>query len=599
MTMKNQFKSIVFLFALSSLGIGSSFGDGLSAIHPGYDLADIQPTGNKFLVGGIDVFSDGRLAVCQWGNPGEVWIVSGAETGSSSTVKSTKYAYGLQQVLGCKVVQDTLYVLQIGELTQLVDVDGDGIADQYNKINDAFPTSESLLGLAYDVVYYGGSFYVALSADVGFGGMDAQPSQLGRSTAYRLGRDNSLEALATGFRNPNGMGLGFGNKIFSSDNQGSWLPSSKLINIQKGKFYGHHSVPPNLFENQTESPPMCWLPHGEVSSSPGSLLYLSEGIFKNQLLFGEEHRGVGGGRIYRVSVQDVGGVLQGAVIPFSSAIGTGVNRLTMGKGGIIYTGLLGADGGWSSPASMNPGLKRLKPKNVNNSYAFEMLAVRSSGASTIEIEFTSAPAADATNPAHYTAETWNFVPIVEYGGGNKLNSHALTVQSATLKPDGKTVVLTIGGLLEKYLVHIKLAGLLSATGTAPWGSETWLTLNKYGPGTDVAVSGCMDVSNPAYNPNATVNDPAGCTTVAIGAKRATQAMGPLQKLGSNRIRLALPENQDYALEMFDLRGVRQGSWLGTGPKEIHLKDKPMTSGVYELRLKAGKSSWTQLYLITP
>jgi hypothetical protein len=271
----------------------------------------------------------------------------------------------------------------------------------------------------------------------------------------------------------------------------------------------------------------------------------------------------------------------------------------MGKGGIIYTGLLGADGGWSSPASMNPGLKRLKPKNVNNSYAFEMLAVRSGGASTIEIEFTSAPAADATNPAHYTAETWNFVPIVEYGGGNKLNSHALTVQSATLKPDGKTVVLTIGSLLEKYLVHIKLAGLLSATGTAPWGSETWLTLNKFGPGTDVAVSGCMDANNPAYNPNATVNDPAGCTTVAIGAKHAMQSMSPLQKLGSNRIRLDLAENQDYTLEMFDLRGVRQGSWLGKGSKEIHLNDKPMTSGVYELRLKTGKGSWTQLYLVTP
>jgi hypothetical protein len=92
-------------------------------VHPAYDLVDIQPTGSKYLVGGMDVFSDGRLAVCNWGNPGEVWVVSGTETGTTGTVRPTKYAYGLQQVMGCRVVQDTLYVLQIGELTQLVDVD--------------------------------------------------------------------------------------------------------------------------------------------------------------------------------------------------------------------------------------------------------------------------------------------------------------------------------------------------------------------------------------------------------------------------------------------------------------------------------------------
>src|SRR4051812_47394531 len=90
--------------------------DGLIQIHPGYDMMDIQPLGKEFLVGGLDFFSDGRMAVCTWGNPGEVWVVSGVADGTKATVQPQRYAYGLQQSLGCKVVQDTLYVMQMGEL---------------------------------------------------------------------------------------------------------------------------------------------------------------------------------------------------------------------------------------------------------------------------------------------------------------------------------------------------------------------------------------------------------------------------------------------------------------------------------------------------
>ena len=435
--MKYITKTKIFLLSLTSLGLGSIMGDGLTQIHPGYSLTNIQPPGNEFRVGGMDLFSDGRLAICNWGNPGEVWIVSGAETGTASTVKASLYAFGMQQVMGCHVVQDTLYVFQTGELTQLVDVNGDGKADQYNNINDAFATSENLLGLNFDFIPFGGSFYATLPADIGFGGNDLSPALPDRSSFVRMGRDNTIEYLASGFRNTYGMGMGFGNKMFVSDNQGTWCPADKLIYLEKGKFYGHRTTPANRFQSQPESPPLLWLPYPEVSQSPGGPLFISEGIFKNQFLFGEEHRGIGGGRIYRISVQDVGGTLQGALMPFSGAIGTGVSRLALGKNNIIYTGLLGGDCCWSTVSTTTPGLKRLTPKDVTKSHAFEMLAVRSGGASTLEIEFTSPPAADATNPARYAVETWNHIPGAGYGVGNKQNQHPLSVQSATLKADGK------------------------------------------------------------------------------------------------------------------------------------------------------------------
>ena len=55
--------------------LGAARADGLKAIHPGFTSTDIQPEGRELLVGSLDFFSDGRMAVCTWGNPGEVWIL--------------------------------------------------------------------------------------------------------------------------------------------------------------------------------------------------------------------------------------------------------------------------------------------------------------------------------------------------------------------------------------------------------------------------------------------------------------------------------------------------------------------------------------------
>lgn len=597
--MKHWNKAAVFgLGAIGILGLGQSRGDGMGQIHPGYDIMDIQPLGKQFLVGGIDFFSDGRMAVCTWGNPGEVWVVKGAADGNKATVQPQRYAYGLQQVLGCKVVEDTLYVMQMGELTQLVDTDGDGRADQYNKINDAFATSESLLGYAFDVLYFGGSFYATLSADVGWQGMTFKPPLKDRSCFIRMGRDNSVEYLAAGFRNPNGMGLAFGNKMFATDNQGSWLPSSKLIYLEKGKFYGHRTDPPNRFQDQPESPPVAWLPYGDVDFNPGNVQFIPEGLFKNQLFLAEEDKRIGG-RIYRVSIQDVGGVLQGAILPFTGGLGTGISRVAMGKGNILYAGALGADGNWYGLETMVAGLKRLKPKDITKSYAFEMLAVRSTGPSTIELEFTGPPAADAVDPAKYAVETWNHIPEETYGGGNKKNQHNLTVQAATLKPDGKTVELKIAGLLENYLVHIKLVGLLSADGQAAWGKETWFTLNKFGPGKVPDVAGCMDPQSPSFDAYAAVSDPAACASSAIRHALPSHGQAPMMKSGKNLVHLDLPANAPYAMDLYDMRGVRHGAWVGMGASEINLASRRNLSGLFLLKLRTATHTWSQIWLLEP
>lgn len=592
---------------LAAAACVSAQGNGLTAVHPGYTVTDLKPTGNegkKFFVGGMDTFSDGRLAVCNWGNPGDVWLIGNAAKGTAATAAATLFATGFRQLLGCKVVHDTVYVLQMDELTQLVDVDKDGKADEYNKVNDNFSTSESDLAYAYDLEYLGGDFYAVLSSDVQIGGMDFSPSLPGRSQYVRLRRNNKTDVLASGFRNPNGMGKGFGNRLFSVDNQGSWLPSSKIIHLQEGKFFGHKNNATTPFQDQPETWPMAWLPHGDVSYNPGDLLFISEGIYKNQFFF-TDLSDTWKGRIYRVSMQEVSGVMQAAVIPFSSNFGVGGSRMAWGPDGVLYVGEIGSSGSWSSLATLKPGLKRINPPaDPEKSSAFEVLAVRSMGPSTLELEFTEPVAADANQAGKYTIKQWTFQPQLSYGGGNKANQSTLSVQSALIKPDGKTVELHINGMLEKYLVHIAMTGLSSSTAGALWTPQVWFTLNKFGPGTVPPIAGCRDQANADYNSKATVDDPKACspnsiTAIQSFASAGRESSGALRYLGAGRIRLDLSPDAPYVLTLADVAGREVKSWQGRGSAELDgsaFLKQGASRGIYFLQLRSASRTWSRRIL---
>jgi hypothetical protein len=581
--MKNQIKS----FLLSALlATGSAFADGMTAVHPGYTMTDIQPAGRSFLVGGLSFYSNGDMAVCNWGNPGEVWVVKDPRSGDKAAIQAKKFAIGMQQVLGCTIVRDTLYVMQMGELTAVIDKDGDGVADEYNKVNDNFATSESLLGYSYDVQYLQGSFYAVLSSDVMRGGMDANPSLANRSVFIRMGRDNTTDILSSGFRNPNGMGLGFGNRLFSVDNQGSWLPSSKIIYLQKGKFYGHHNHTPAPFEDQPETWPMVWLPKGIIDHQPGNVAFIKEGIFKGQFFFAEPDKRFPG-RIYRVYAEDVNGVMQGGVVPFSGGL-SGVMRVAIGPDNVVYAGNLNSNGGWDKLSSMDPGLKRLVPKNVNQVATFEILRVRSTSSTTLEIDYTKPVAAGGS----YTAEEWTFKPGEPYGSGNTQDSHALTVSAVTAK-GASTVELKISGMTPKYLIHIKLNGVKASDGEAPWGSETWFTLNAHGPGKVPEIADCMDA-----NQYTGVNYPPDCGAPLVAADTHGILGSGMQTVGAGRLSLSLPQGQAYTLHAFDMLGVERKVWRGIGPADIDAAQSHLAPGLYFMQLRAGAYSAT-LKMIQP
>ncbi len=88
---------------------------------------------------GLDFFADGRAAVCTWN--GDVWIVSGIDE-KLEHLKWKRFATGLNNPMGIKIVDGVLHAIGRDQITKLHDLNHDGEADFYENINnDCFLTT--------------------------------------------------------------------------------------------------------------------------------------------------------------------------------------------------------------------------------------------------------------------------------------------------------------------------------------------------------------------------------------------------------------------------------------------------------------------------
>ncbi|MFF9340256.1 ricin-type beta-trefoil lectin domain protein [Streptomyces sp. NPDC014773] len=478
-------------------------GDGLplTGVHPDYTLTDLRPDGFRPQVSAMDWLPDGRLAVTTWGGSdntaGEVYLLSHV-TGSTGPDKVTakKVASGLKEPMGIKYVDGKLYVSQKHELTELNDTDGDEVTDQYRRVA-TWPFGGNFHEFAFGLLYKEGFFYLNLSVSINYGGAttDPQPAP-NRGTTIKVNKQTGeVSYVAGGLRTPNGIGWGPDGDIFVTDNQGGWLPSSKLVHIKQGRFFNHHTNPDGPFDSQPVTKPVLWLPQNEIANSPSTPLQLTEGPFAGQMLFGD----VTYGGIQRGFLEKVGGEYQGAVFRLTQGLEAGVTRISVGPDGALYAGGLGAGGNWGQEGKLTYGLQKLTP---NGSHAFDIRAVRAVPGG-FALEYTQPLSAQTASDlvGHYKIKQWRYVPTADYGGP-KVDEETLTARSADLSADGKTVTLAVPGLKADRVVHIRSPRpFSSAGGESLWSTEAWYTLNRLPGGTSAtgAVKGvagkCLDVDN--------------------------------------------------------------------------------------------------------
>ena len=463
-----------------------------------------NPWNAKTFFGGVDFLPDGRAVICAF--HGDVWIVSGIDN-KLQNLRWKRFATGLFQPLGVKVSNGKIYVLGRDQITILHDLNKDGEADYYENFNnDTVVTAnyhEFCLDLHTDSK---GNFYYAKGAP-----WPPDVSSPHQGTMLRVLYDGSkLDVIATGLRAPNGSAVGPHDEITVSDNQGHWMPSSKLNLVQQGGFYGmvpaaqrpiafrkgeneyitnpsdpgvRAEMKQKFWDNGSPIPasydkPMAWLPMNMDNSSGGQAWVTSKkwGPFENHLLF----MSYGKCTLFNVMTEVVDGVTQAGMVQFPFKFVSGVmrGRFNPVDGQLYLAGLRG----WQNAASRDGGFYRVR-------YTGETVTMPISlSTKTTGVEYTFATALDpksAADAQNYAVEMWNY----RYSGGygspeisvldpSKSTHDKLEVKATQLSPDGKKLFLEIPGL--KACDQLKVKINIAAANGAPISHDVYQTIYKLG-----------------------------------------------------------------------------------------------------------------------
>jgi len=448
-------------------------GDGIpvAGVHPAFSLKQARPEDFVKKIGGIDFMSDGRMVVSTWEQDGGVFMIENHESGNPDEMAVTKIAAGLAEPLGLKIVDDRIFVMQKQEMTELIDHDGDSVIDEYKTLCDDWGVSANFHEFGFGLEAKDGYLYANLATGILPGGAGMPNQHPDRGSAIRVSiEDGSLEFVAHGLRTPNGVGIAYKGDIFVSDNQGDWLPSSKILHVQKGDWFGSRAVDFEGTASKKEKKPVVWLPQDEIGNSPSTPLSLDLGPYQNQMIHGE----VTHGGVKRVFVDEIEGQLQGCVFRFIQGLEAGINRLRWAPDGALYVGGIGNPGNWQHTGKSWYGLQRLE---YNGASVFEMLAVRAMS-DGIEIEFTEPlKSGDGWDRMAYEIRQWRYVPTAEYGGP-KIDEEILDILSVNISDDRTKVFLELDGMKDDHLIYVRLNDyFVSENENSLWTTEAWYTMN--------------------------------------------------------------------------------------------------------------------------
>ncbi len=444
----------------------------LSGVHPSYDLADLRPEGFEPKVGGMDLRPDGKLVICTWSPEGGVYLIDGVHAADPKAVNVKRIAAGLAEPLGLKCVGKRLFVLQKQELTELIDHDGDDVIDEYKKLADAWSVSNNFHEFAFGLVEKDGWLYFNLATAINPGGASTHPQVPDRGRTIRVNiATGEQQFLTRGLRTPNGIGIGVDGEIFIADNQGDWLPSSKILHLKEGAFYNSFSALPKDWKKKEATPPVVWLPQNEIGNSPSQPGVFKAGPFVGQMLHGD----VTHGGMKRVFVERMGGEYQGAVFRFTQGLEAGINRFVSTDAGVLFVGGVGNPGNWEHAGRKWFGLQRLSP-NGRPSFEMKTLSARSDG---FVIEFTEPMASDVDlKPEDIKLISFHYRPTKTYGGP-KIDKRIVAPSALRVSKDRLQLFVGVEAMTAGKVYQFTLPVTWRSVARRPlWSTEAWYTLNR-------------------------------------------------------------------------------------------------------------------------
>ncbi len=434
-------------------------------------IPEINPWHSWMRLTGLDFFSDGRAAVTTWN--GDVWVVSGLDD-SLRNVKWKRFAAGLFDPLGLKIVRDEIYVLERSQITRLRDLNNDGEADAYENFNNDTAVSPSYHAFAMDLqTDSAGNFYFCRA------GQRVEPIYPFNGGMVRVSADGSrTELIAHGLRVANGMAIGPRDEIICSDNQGNWIPSSRIdwIDAKNPGFYGFVPHAHGLTTN-SYVPPLCWLPMS-LDNSSGSEVFITSDKWPAAMKGMFLHTSYGMASLMAVMWETNGGVAQGGAFKLPLKFDSGIMRPRFNPvDGQLYVAGLRA---WQTKGGRDGALQRVRYTGATLHMPNE-LHVRSNG---IEIGFTDPlDRASAEDLQNWSVAQWNYLWSDKYGSDDYSVANpqtkgrdTLDVRSAKLSSDHKHVLLEIADI--KPVMQMKIKFAIQAADGAPVAWEIFNTINQ-------------------------------------------------------------------------------------------------------------------------
>ena len=383
-------------------------------------------------------FDDDRAAVATWS--GDIWIVDGVDE-DLDELTWRRFAVGFHMPQGLEVVDDKVYVLDRDQITVLHDLNRDGQADYYENFNNEFHGTHHFHEFTFDLDRDSdGNFYFAKAA------RHALPAKVKHhGVIFKMAPDGTdLEVVCTGFRVPNGVAVGPNGEITTSDQEGHWIPSTRVNLCSPGSFHGYMwggSVDP---DRKGFDDPITWLPISVDNSGAGQAWIGTDkwGPFKGHLV----HSSFGRGKIFLVLMENTGEKIQGGAVELPVDFDTGLMRpdFRQSDGNLYLVGLYG----WGTKRKAVGGFYRARFTGGKVLVPSELHVSRRG----IDISFLHEldPKA-AEDVGNYHVKRWNYKWLSRYGSDRwKLDGEPgveeMPVRSARLLPDRKTVRIEVDDL---------------------------------------------------------------------------------------------------------------------------------------------------------
>jgi glucose/arabinose dehydrogenase len=437
--------------------------------------------------GAFEVVPDGRVAVGT--RHGEIFLIDGIDE-PKPLPTFHRFATGLDEIFGLAWKDDAFRVTQSCELTRVRDRDGDGVADRFDTISDAWGYAnyhEYAFGSKPDDA---GNQYIALGLSASY-----HSHALNRGFIMKVAPDGKTTAFATGLRSPGGIGFDEHGALFYVESQGPWNCSCSLKAVSQGSFQGH----PASFNWYPFAPELGPVPETPTSGSrivtekervkqlvPYAVIFPyirmgrsitgfvvdrtggKFGPFENQLFVGDYTQSI----VMRATTEKVNGVWQGACYPFREGLSTGILSVAFTPGGNLICG--GTNRGWPVRGIKPFALERIQwsgkmPFEINR------ITIEPEG---FKVTFTKPVDAATGGDVKSWAISAFTHPYHGAYGGPEIEQHAPEVKSVTLGEDGLSARVTLDKLRKGFVYELDLAALRSRDDEPLLHRNAFYTVNE-------------------------------------------------------------------------------------------------------------------------